>query len=399
MPVYKYQALNKEGIVIKGEIEALNLEEFLNYLSQEGLIPLKYRTKVSFLEDYFKRIKRRDLAEFCHNLAFLISAGVPIVSALQDLKDTIANPLLKRKVEKIIAEILKGNSLSEAFKTVKIFPPIVISLVKIGEETGRLEKTLEEASKHLYRIEEIISQTKRAMVYPIFVILSISGAFLFWLIYVLPKILGVFKQMQIKLPLPTIILIKIVETFQKYYPLFLITPILLIFILITLYRYRKTQAKIEKVLLKIPFIGFVKRSSFLAFFFEYFSLLLESGIEILRSFDIMHESLNTQLPKQIVLKIKNQVLAGFLMSEALKKEKIFNPFDIRIVSVGEQTGKLPEQMKMLSEHYFNQVQNLIQTMSKVLEPAIIVIAGLIFLIIVIALIGPIYEFVSQLGRM
>lgn len=399
MPVYKYQALNKEGIVIKGEIEALNLEEFLNYLSQEGLIPLKYRTKVSFLEDYFKRIKRRDLAEFCHNLAFLISAGVPIVSALQDLKDTIANPLLKRKVEKIIAEIFKGNSLSEAFKTVKIFPPIVISLVKIGEETGRLEKTLEEASKHLYRIEEIISQTKRAMVYPIFVILSISGAFLFWLIYVLPKILGVFKQMQIKLPLPTIILIKIVETFQKYYPLFLITPILLIFILITLYRYRKTQAKIEKVLLKIPFIGFVKRSSFLAFFFEYFSLLLESGIEILRSFDIMHESLNTQLPKQIVLKIKNQVLAGFLMSEALKKEKIFNPFDIRIVSVGEQTGKLPEQMKMLSEHYFNQVQNLIQTMSKVLEPAIIVIAGLIFLIIVIALIGPIYEFVSQLGRM
>jgi len=399
MPVYKYEALNREGLVIKGEIEALNLEELFNYLSQEGLILLKYRAKVSFLENYFKRVKRRELAEFCHNLAFLLSAGVPLISALKDLKDTIVNPLLKRKTEKIINEVLKGNPLSEAFKTVGLFPPIVISLVKIGEETGRLDKTFEEASKHLYRVDEIISQTKRAMIYPLFVIFSISGALLFWLLYVLPKILDVFKQMQIKLPLPTIILMKTVETLQKHILLFLSIPVLLVIFLVFLYKYRKTQAKVEKILLKLPFIGFVKRSSFLAFFFEYFSLLLESGIDILRSFDIMYESLNTQLPKQIVLKVKNKVMAGFLLSEALKTENIFKPFDIRLINVGEQTGKMPEQMKMLSEHYFNEVQNLIQTISKVLEPAIIAFAGFIFLIIVIALIGPIYQLVSQLGRM
>ncbi len=399
MPIYKYQALNREGLIIKGEIEALNLEEFLNYLSREGLILLKYRAKLFPLENFFRRIKRKDLAEFCHNLAFLISAGVPIISALKDLKETIVNPLLKRKVEKIISEILKGETLSSAFKNVNIFPPIIISLVKIGEETGRLDKTLEEASKHLYRVEEIISQTKRAMMYPVFVIFSISGAFLFWLIYVLPKILGVFKQMQIKLPLPTIILMKVVETFQKYWLLFLLIPIIATIFLIILYKNSKTQATIEKALLKLPFIGFVKRSSFLAFFFEYFSLLLEAGIDILRSFDLMHESLNTQLPKKIVLKVKDKVVAGFLLSEALKIERIFNPFDIRLISVGEQTGKMPEQMKMLSDHYFNQVQNLIQTISKVLEPTIIAIAGIIFLIIVIALIVPVYELVSQLGRM
>ena len=399
MPVYKYEALNREGLIVKGEIEALNLEEFFNYLSQERLILLKYKTKIFPWEKLFKRIKRKELAEFCHNLAFLISAGVPIISALKDLKETIVNPLLKRKVEKIISEILKGETLSSAFEKVNIFPPIVISLVKIGEETGRLDKTLEEASRHLYRVEEIISQTKRAMMYPTFVIFSISGAFLFWMIYVLPKILEVFKQMQIKLPLPTIILMRVVETFQKHYLLVLLTPIIAIIFLIALYKNPKTQANIEKFLLKFPFIGFVKRSSFLAFFFEYFSLLLEAGIDILRSFDLMHESLNTHLPKKIVLKVKDKVVAGFLLSEALKTEEIFNPFDIRLVSVGEQTGKLPEQMKMLSDHYFNEVQNLIQTMSKVLEPTIIAIAGIIFLIIVIALIGPIYELVSQLGRM
>jgi len=399
MPVYKYEALNREGLIVKGEVEALNLEEFFNYLSQERLILLKYKTKIFPWEKLFKRIKRKELAEFCHNLAFLISAGVPIISALKDLKETIVNPLLKRKVEKIISEILKGETLSSAFEKVNIFPPIVISLVKIGEETGRLDKTLEEASRHLYRVEEIISQTKRAMMYPTFVIFSISGAFLFWMIYVLPKILEVFKQMQIKLPLPTIILMKVVDTFQKHYLLVLSIPVIAIIIFLILYYNSKTQATVEKGLLKLPFIGFVKRSSFLAFFFEYFSLLLEAGIDILRSFDLMHESLNTQLPKKIVLRVKDKVVAGFLLSEALKTEGIFNPFDIRLVSVGEQTGKLPEQMKMLSDHYFNEVQNLIQTMSKVLEPTIIAIAGIIFLIIVIALIGPIYELVSQLGRM
>ena len=399
MPVYKYQALNREGLIIKGEVEALNLEEFLSYLSREGLIPLKYKTKLFPRKDFFRRVKRKDLAEFCQNFAFLLSAGVPIISALKDLKETIVNPVLKRKLEKIISEILKGETLSSAFKNANIFPPIVISLVKIGEETGRLDKTLEEASKHLYRVEEIISQTKRAMMYPIFVIFSISGAFLFWLLYVLPKILNVFKQMQIKLPLPTIILMRVVDTFQKHYLLILSIPVIAIIIFLILYYNSKTQATVEKGLLKLPLIGFVKRSGFLAFFFEYFSLLLEAGIDILRSFDLMHEALNTQLPKKIVLRVKDKVVTGFLLSEAIKTEGLFNPFDIRLVSVGEETGKLPEQMKILSDHYFTQVQNLIQTISKVLEPMIIAIAGIIFLIIIIALIGPIYDLISQVGRM
>jgi type II secretory pathway component PulF len=399
MPTYKYQAITREGTIVKGEIEASHLDEFFQALYQEGLIPLKYRTKISFIEDYFKKIKRKELAEFLHNLAFLISAGVPLISALQDLRDSLANPLLKRKVQFILSEVLKGNPLSEAFKAANIFPPIVISLTKIGEETGRLDNTLEEASKHIYRVDEIISQTKRAMIYPLFVIFSISGAFLFWLIYVLPKILEVFKQMQIKLPLPTIILMKVVNFLQNHYIILFTLIISIILCFIILYKHPKTQDKVERVLLKLPFIGFVKRSGFMAFFFEYFSLLLEAGVDILRSFDIMYESVNTQLYKKIVKKMKEKVMAGFTLSEGLGEEKIFRPFDIRLVNIGEQTGRLPEQMKMLANHYFNEVQNLIQTLSKVLEPAIIVIAGILFLIIIIALIGPVYELISQIGRL
>ncbi|WP_028841173.1 type II secretion system F family protein [Thermodesulfobacterium hveragerdense] len=399
MPVYKYQALNQEGLKVKGEVEALNLEEFFNYLSKEGLILLKYRTTFLSEKFAFRRIKRRDLAEFCHNLAFLLSAGVPVLSALKDLQETVVNPLLKRKIAQIIADMLTGTPLSEAISKTRIFPPVVNFLVKIGEETGRLGKTLDDAAKHLYRVDEIISQTKRAMMYPVFVLFSISSAFLFWLLYVLPKILDVFKQMQIKLPYTTIILIKVVEMFQRYYLLILSIPVLLIILGLGLYRNPKTQVFIEKWLLKIPIVGFVKRSSFLAFFFEYFSLLLETGVDILRSFDLMYNSLRTQLTKQTILRIKEKITAGISLSEALKQEKIFNPFDIRVVDVGEKTGRLPEQMKILADYYFTQIQNLIQTISKVLEPLIISIAGIVFLIIIIALIGPIYELISQLGKL
>ncbi|MCX8041012.1 MAG: type II secretion system F family protein [Thermodesulfobacteriaceae bacterium] len=399
MPIYKYKALRRDGTIVKGEIEVASLQDFFSYLLQEGLNLLSYKTKRVFLENYFRKIKRKELAEFCHNLSFLLSAGIPLLSALQDLKETTTNPLLKRKIEKIISEILKGNTLSEALKLVKIFPPIVVSLAKIGEETGRLDKTLEEASKHLYRVEEIIYQTKRAMIYPIFVFFAMSTALLFWFLYVLPKIISVFKEMQIRLPLSTLILIELVEIFQKYYPLVIGLPVFLFLLSLFLYKYPKTQDRVEKVLLKTPFIGLVKRANFLAFFFEYFSLLLAAGIDILRGFDIMHESLSTQLPKKIVLKIKEQVLKGFSLSSSLKEEKIFKPLDIRLITVGEETGRLPEQMKNLADHYFNTVQNLVQTLSKILEPALIVVAGVIFLIIVIALIGPIYELIAQIGKM
>ncbi|QER42613.1 type II secretion system F family protein [Thermodesulfobacterium sp. TA1] len=399
MPIYRYKALNKEGLIVKGEIELSNLEEFFNYLYQEGLIPLKYKTSSLSLKFLFKKVKRKDLADFCHNLAFLLSAGVPLLSALKDLYETVNNPILKRKIAQIIAEILRGTPISEAFKQTQIFPPVVIFLIKIGEETGRIDKTLEDASKHLYRIDEIVSQTKRAMMYPIFVLFSISTAFLFWMLYVLPKILDVFKQMHITLPLPTLILMKIVDVFQKHYVLIFSVSLIVILFLLILYKHQKTQHKIEKILLKLPFIGFVKRSSFLAFFFEYFSLLLEAGVDILRSFDLMYSSLNTQLTKKIILNIKEKITEGITLSDALKEEKIFNSFDIRLINVGEKTGKLNEQMKLLSNYYFNEVQNLIQTISKILEPLIIAIAGMIFLIIIIALIGPIYELISQIGKM
>ncbi len=147
----------------------------------------------------------------------------------------------------------------------------------------------------------------------------------------------------------------------------------------------------------VPYRKFI--IDFLAFFFEYFSILLSAGIELLTLLRLMKESFYRLYPKKIVQNIEEAILGGEGIANALRREKIFSPLDIRMIAVGETTGRLDEQMKMLAGFYYQEVQNIIDTLTKLLEPIILAIAGIIFLIIILALIGPIYELISQMGKM
>ncbi len=399
MPLYQYTALTREGTLTQGEGEFETPEELYYALQREGLTLVNYSTKREFSFPFFKRkVKRKELAEFLHQLAFMLKSGVPIITALEDLEREIKNPALKREVAKIRYFLIRGETFRSALEKTKLFPPVVLSLVQIGEESGTLDRTVEEASQHLFRIEEIVSQTKRALIYPIFVLLAMLGALSFWIFYVLPKLLQTFKEMGVKLPLATIILMKVVNFMLsiKFY----LPPLIIFLIIFTLFLYRhpKTQVPFEKFLLKIPILGRIRRLNFLAFFFEHFALLLSAGIDLLRLLKLMQESFHRIYHKNIVKSIENSLLAGESIANSMKKEKIFRPLDIRMVSVGETTGRLEEQMKMLSQFYYTEVQNLVDTLTKILEPVVLAVAGIIFLIIILALIGPIYELISQIGK-
>jgi len=399
MPLFTYTALSREGSLVKGEGEFSTPEELYYALQREGLTLVNYSIKrISSFSLLGGRIKRKELAEFLHHLAFMLRSGIPLITALEDLEKEIKNLKLKREVNKIRTAILRGETFRGAISKTKIFPPVVLSLIQIGEESGTLDRTLEEASQHLYRIDEIISQTKRAMIYPAFVFLAMTGALAFWIFYVLPKILQTFKEMGVKLPLPTIILMKVIDFLMgiKFY-----IPFILFFIFVLplfLYKNPVTQVPFEKLLLRVPIFGRVRRLNFLAFFFEHFALLLSAGIDLLRILKLMQESFPRLYFKNIVKRIEESILAGESIASSLKKEGLFRPLDIRMVSVGEATGRLEEQMKMLAGFYYQEVQNIVDTLTKILEPVILAVAGIIFLIIILALIGPIYELISQIGK-
>ncbi|WP_297057751.1 type II secretion system F family protein [Thermosulfurimonas sp.] len=400
MPVYRFQALTPDGRIIKDQMEFPDLRSFYTYLRREGLILVRYSARPALPWDRFTlgKVSRPELAEFCHNLALLVRGGIPLPQALKDLRETTVNPRLKKALGVLLTELQAGNPLSRGMEKEKdLFPGIVRSLTALGEETGRLDHTLEEASRHLRRLHEIITQTKRAMLYPLFVLVAMSGALLFWLLFVLPKILNLFSQMRVTLPAPTRFLL-FVTTFLRAHFLegMLFLFVSLLFLWVGYRRFPAFKLRMEKVLLRLPIVSRIKRSSLLAFFFEYMALLLGAGIDILRSFDIMYSNIQSELGKKIIKELKEGVLRGESLSSTAAGLPLFSPLDLRMISVGEETGTLVDQLRELARYYYEIIQGLVDTLSRILEPVLIVIVGVIFLLIVIALIGPIYELITQI---
>jgi type II secretory pathway component PulF len=399
MPVYLYEALDTSGNIVKDNGDFIDLNDLYQFLRQNNLTLVKYKkTLFSSPARRLSGIKRIVLAEVLKNISLLLKGGVPLRQALEDIQKSHTTPTVKWLLGELCKSLDKGNLLSDAIKVhEKYFSNIIITLIIIGEETGNLDKTLEDASKHLERIEEIVSSTKSAMLYPSFVFFAMIGALAFWMLYVLPKILDLITAMGLKeIPLATKILIKSVDIFQKGWPYFLAFIVGLVVFYIVTSKKEDYKYYWDVLFTKLPFIGTILRSSQLAFFFEYSSLLTRSGINIIRTFDLMGESIKYQILKRGILKIKTNVMSGSSLYDSFKKIPFFEPFILRMISVGEQTGNLPGQFSILAEYYMKQVDKLVSTISKVIEPLLLAFAGIIFMVIALGLLGPIYEIMTKI---
>ncbi len=400
MPYFVYQAYDpRTRKIIKESGNFYDLSQLFYFLKRQGLILLKFKTRTfSFYLTFFSKVTRPELAEFCRNLAFLIKGGVPFQQALLDIHRSIENQSLRRAIRDIIQYVNEGSSFSEALKKhSKTFGPIIQALVSLGEETGQLDKTLEDAADHLMRVHEIVINTRRALLYPSFVLFSMTAALVFWLFYVLPKILRLFKELNIVLPLPTRILMILVKFLSSYWPIILFIIFFLVVFLVLSLRFSKSRFFLEKISLKLPFIRLIYRHSIMAFFFEYLSLLLQAGIEVIRSTQILEDSINSIFTKKLIQDLRKYIIDGFSFSKACEMVGFFNALEQRMIYVGEETGRLVEQLRYLADYYYRSLGNLVATMSKIVEPVLIIIAGFLFLLIALALLGPIYDLMSNLG--
>lgn len=400
MPYFVYQAFDPQTRkVIKESGNFHDLSQLFYFLKRQGLILVKFKIKrFSFYFTFFHKISRPELAEFCRNLSFLIKGGVPFHQALLDIHKATENKRLRIAIRDIIQRVNEGDSFSEALKKhSRSFSPIIQALVSLGEETGQLDKTLEDAAEHLMRVHEIVVNTKRALLYPIFILFSMTGALVFWLFYVLPRILHLFKELNISLPLPTRILMTMVKFLSAYWSIIITIIFFIIAVVIFSLRFPKFGYFLEKLTLKLPFIKLIYRRSIMAFFFEYLSLLLQAGIEIIRSTQILENSIRSFFTKKLIQDLRKYIVDGFSFSKACEMVSFFNTLEQRMIYVGEETGRLVDQLRYLADYYYKSLENLVSTMSKIVEPALIVIAGLLFLLIALALLGPIYDLMSNLG--
>jgi len=398
MPYYRYTAMNQAGDLLKAEGEFATVVDLFDKLQKDGLDLIHYRKKIFNLDISGSRMTRLQLAEFLRNLALLLKGGVPLRDALQDLISSPGQPAIRRVFGRIIKQLEEGILFSEALKVEKRYiPKVLVPLVAIGEETGEMDKTLLDAARHLEKIHNIISSTRRALTYPAFVLFAMLGALTFWMVYVLPQLLGLFTSMGMKdLPLATRVLIASVKIFNSWWPVIPGLFLLLFLVFLASRKNNKIRYSWDSFWSYFPLIGIIFRSSQLAFFFEYSSLLTAGGINIIRTLELMEESVKHQVLKQGIHNMKNEITAGDSMSESIAKLKFFEPFVLRMVKVGEQTGNMSEQFLILADYYMKKVNNLVEMMSKTLEPLIISIAGLVFLVIILGLLGPIYDLIATI---
>lgn len=399
MPKFSYTALDSSGQLIKSAGEFSSLSHLFDNLQGRGLDLISYRRNYLSLGRLMPgSIKRTDLAEFFRNLALLVRGGVPLRDGLRDLADSPEQPLLSQVFGRVREQLEEGRLLSESLVAEqKYIPRIIIPLVAIGEETGRLDQTLQDAANHLDKVQEIISSTRRALSYPLFVLIAMLGALVFWMVFVLPQLLELFKTMGLtKLPLATRILIGSVAVFNSWWPV--IPAIFILFFLLHFFSRKNERFRYQWDLFwsRFPLAGTILRCSQLAFFFEYTSLLAAGGINIVRTMELMEESVSNQVLKEGVRKIKKEITSGEAMSTAIANLQFFEPFILRMIKVGEQTGNMPEQFHILADFYMKKVNNLVSMISKTIEPVIITVAGGVFMVIVLGLLGPVYMLASSL---
>jgi type II secretory pathway component PulF len=411
MNYFRYKLINTNGKPSSGLIKLPYQDEIstASYLERNGSMAI-YVSKLGKLESLFpklnsfrlsKRLKRTDQANLLNNLSLLLRSGMPLNTALEEVAQTISHPGLAGSIQDIIGAVQGGMSFSEAAgKFSDIFTETVICLIRIGEETGRLDEMLKDASEHVHRMHTIISDTQRALLYPMFVLFSIGVGLVFWLYYVVPKILELFKEMNVALPKITVYLLNISDFIQNHFVYLLVGIVAIPIILMAT---RKGSRRFKKIvdwaMLKLPISKAIISASNLAHITEYFSLLIRSGINILQAVKILKDSIRNEIYRDKLEVVGKEIKQGSSISEAFASATIFPTFVTRMISIGEVSGTLEEQLGNIAQEYTKRLSILVEMIGKMIEPIILVVAGVIFAVIFLALLLPVYDMVGHVGGM
>lgn len=408
MPIFKFKLLTSAGKVDRGVVELpfTDNSPAIRYLERQGGVVIdikRFGPLMSWVTKLatqgFSRVKRPDLAEFFNNMAMLLGAGVPVLSAMDEIMQEIKNPMLLMTLKFMRTDIEGGQTFGEALaRHPKVFNPLVQYMCRIGEETGMLDQMAKKSAEHLENIEQIVSGTKRALVYPAFIFTVVIGACFFWFYFVVPKITKLFVDMGVTIPTATKIIIGISNWFQLYFGWTLLGVIALI-IGLNVLRKKSTRAHyiMDVIVLRMPIFSSIIETSIIARITEYLGILIGAGVGVVRTLEIITDSMSNLVYKGRLILVQESVKNGNPLSDSLRSAEALHPFAVRMVSVGEQTGRIEEQTEYVAKLYRDKLSALVEVLGKTLEPAMLVFMGVVFGAIFAGLMLPIYDMIGKLG--
>lgn len=399
MPTFNYRAVDQRGRLFKGQMDAINeidLEIRLEHIDL-NLISMKPIKKSAEIFSS-KKVSLKDLMLFCFQMEQLSSAGVPLIDGLSDLRDTATNPHLQKIIGAIVSDIEGGRMFSEALALHPlVFSKIFLSLIEAGEKTGQLAEVFAHLSATYQWQDELVSQTKKLIAYPLFVLAVVLTAVVFLMIYLVPQMVTFLHNMGQDLPLQTKVLIFISNGFVRYWWILIVLPTTLAFTLIAMLKSSRTvRYYFDYAKLRMPMTGDILQKIILARFSRYLALMYQAGIPILDAIQICEGIVANQVIKEALQRVHLQINTGDNMSDSFQNVGIFPPLVVRMVRVGESTGGLDKALLKISHFYDRDVKDAIENMLKMLEPALTVILGAILAFIMFAVLGPVYDSFSKL---
>ena len=343
-------------------------------------------------------ISPRDVVEFTRNLSVMLSAGVTIFEAIKFLKEQSRNKVFSSRLDSVLDSLNNGQPLSGAMKKFpKIFPEIYINLIHVGEQSGTLPQAMLDLADHLEENEKFRSKVKGSLIYPK-IILAVMLTFIVVLVlFVMPRILTIFKSLGAEIPATTQVMISITEFMNKNI-VWIVMGIIGIWLLFV---FLMKSPKIRKIrdlfYIKVPFFGQTVLNYNTAQTSQHLGTLFASGITILKCLEITKSVIVNSVFKNELDYMIEKIQNGSSLSQSFKEDSRFPPMFVKLIRVGERTGKLPYVVNYMKEYYSGLVDNDVKNITTIIEPVIMVVLGLMVAGLVLTVIGPIYQLISNVG--
>lgn len=400
MPSFEYKAIDKTGQPARGGLDAVNEVDLELRLRRMGLdlITCKQIDRRTKSIGAGGAITRQDLINFCFDMEQMVRSGIPILDGLRDMRDSIDSPRFREVLTVMTEDMEAGNVLSQCMSThTDVFDRVFISLIRAGEQSGQLPEVFQNLAETIRWQDELLSQTRRLLMYPMFTLVVVLGVMAALLIFLVPQIAGLFKSMGMALPMQTKLLLAVSEFTKNFWlPILLLPTTAVVTLLVMVKRSPKAAYLWDHAKLRIPVIGPIIQKIILSRFTNTFGLMYRSGITVLDAIRISEDVVGNRVVADGLNRAVQQVASGEGLSDAFNNLGLFPPLVIRMLRVGESTGALDTALANVTYFYNRDVKDAVDKGMKMLGPALTLVLGGMIAFVIWAVLGPVYDILGKM---
>ena len=399
LKTFSYQGLNKSGAKIKGIIEAPSEAQARLTLSKQGLAAVKVQARIELFGKSKKKIETGDIAIFARQLATLMKAGVPLVQALDIVAKGHENPSMAEMITKIKTDIEAGAGLSEALsRHPDHFDDLFVNLVDAGERSGALENLLDRIATYKEKSEALRKKVKKALTYPIAVLVIAVIVSAILLIFVVPQFQELFRGFGADLPAFTLFVIKLSNFMQENIWLMLGSVVVIGFSFSQAKkRSRAFRRILDRLALKLPIVGDIQYKSAVARFARTLSTMFAAGVPLVDGLDSVAKAAGNIIYEEAIFSMREQVTTGTQLQVTMEQAGVWPPMATQMIAIGEESGALDEMAAKVADFYEAEVDNIVDQLSSLMEPLIMAVLGVLVGGLVVAMYLPIFKLGAVVG--